>query len=321
MSCPHAGLLSTEGRRRLAHQDGGRHGRGVPVPAAAERQHGAFSRAQALAEGATASTISNRLRRQRWVALLPRVYAEPSKVTPWTRAWAAVLWLPRGVLSGETALWLWDVLPRTDTIHLTATDAPSRARTPTWLRLHRQPITSAERSLALGLPVVCLERALLDCMCSWPARLAAELVDATLASTVSRRALLRSYHSQLGRRGSRQAGRLLAHAAPGAASAPERRLASALRRAGFTRFRRNAPVLQYRADLLDPDLRLIIEVDGWSAHGDRISFQHDRTRQNDLVRHGYVVLRFNATEVLHRLPDVVAEIGSMVERLEARRLP
>lgn len=262
-------------------QNGGRHGRGVPVPAAAERQHGAFSRAQALAEGATASTISNRLRRQRWVALLPRVYAEPSKVTPRTRAWAAVLWLPRGVLNGETALWLWDVLPRTDTIHLTATGAPSRARTPTWLRLHRQPITSVERSLALGLPVVCLERALLDWMCSWPARLAAELVDTTLASTVSRRALLRSYHSQLGRRGSRQAGRLLAQAAPAAASVPERRLASALRRAGFTRFRRNA-------------------VDGWSAHGDRISFQHDRTRQNDLVRHGYVVLRFTATEVLHR---------------------
>lgn len=104
-------------------------------------------------------------------------------------------------------------------------------------------------------------------------------------------------------------------AVPGAASHPERVLAGALRRAGITGFRVNAPVRGYVADLLYDRLRLVVEIDGWAFRGSRAAFQRDRRRQNVLVAAGYTVLRYTASDIEHRLPEVVAQIGKVVTAL------
>ena len=51
-----------------------------------------------------------------------------------------------------------------------------------------------------------------------------------------------------------------------------------------------------------------MEIDGWSAHSDRESFERDRRRQNALVNAGYVVLRFTWRDLKDRPDDVVAEM-------------
>ncbi len=112
-------------------------------------------------------------------------------------------------------------------------------------------------------------------------------------------------------------GRHLSSLVSGAASVPERRLAQGLRSAGLTGFLINEPVLGYVADFLDPALRLIIEVDGYRTHSTRVAFQHDRTRQNVLVAHGYTVLRYTAHDVCTRLDSILDEVAAVVT--QARR--
>lgn len=96
-------------------------------------------------------------------------------------------------------------------------------------------------------------------------------------------------------------------------------LARALPRAGLNGFQVNQPVRGYLADLLYEPLRLIIEIDGWAYHGNREAFQRDRARQNVLVAAGYMVLRYTALDIEHRLPEVLAQIREVVTALQAKQ--
>jgi very-short-patch-repair endonuclease len=72
-----------------------------------------------------------------------------------------------------------------------------------------------------------------------------------------------------------------------------------------------------RVDAAYPELRLAIEVDGFSAHSSPDAFQRDRTRQNRLVALGWTVLRFTWADIVQR-PTVVAQtIREAVSRLQA----
>jgi very-short-patch-repair endonuclease len=46
--------------------------------------------------------------------------------------------------------------------------------------------------------------------------------------------------------------------------------------------------------------RLIVETDGWQAHGTRPAFERDRGRDADLLVAGWRVLRFTHTQVERR---------------------
>ncbi|MGH3930710.1 MAG: DUF559 domain-containing protein [Pseudonocardiaceae bacterium] len=58
-------------------------------------------------------------------------------------------------------------------------------------------------------------------------------------------------------------------------------------------------------------------MDGYRTHSTRVAFQHDRTRQNVLVAHGYTVLRYTAHDVSTRLGSILDEIAAVVT--QARR--
>lgn len=72
-----------------------------------------------------------------------------------------------------------------------------------------------------------------------------------------------------------------------------------------------------RVDAAYPDLRLAIEVDGYSAHASPDAFQRDRTRQNRLVVLGWTVLRFTWADVIERPEAVANAIRSALESLSA----
>jgi len=65
------------------------------------------------------------------------------------------------------------------------------------------------------------------------------------------------------------------------------------------------PVGPYYADFLCRELRLIIEIDGYSHE---MQQSDDDKRTKDLVRHGYKVVRFTNDDVLKNVEGVVRQI-------------
>jgi very-short-patch-repair endonuclease len=283
------------------------------------RQHGVATRAQFLAAGIPAPTISTWLRRGRLQRVLPQVYlAGPPQ--SYAHVQAALLWLPEGVASHRTAAWILGLLDRRpEVVEVTVPRHCTRQATVPWLRLYRRDLPLAVQLMCGELAVVEPEQALLDCMAVLDGDAAARLFGRALVGLVRQQHLRQRHRDNLGRHGNTAAWRQLREAVPGAASHPERVLAKALQRAGLHGFRVNHPVRGFLADLLDRDLRLIIEVDGWSTHSDRAAFQRDRTRQNVLVAAGYTVLRYTADDVTRRLPAVVAEVAMVVTKLRQAR--
>lgn len=115
-----------------------------------------------------------------------------------------------------------------------------------------------------------------------------------------------------GLRGVRRAHQALALSDRRAESPPETRLRVALVAAGL------APVPQYdvvvggrhlaRVDLAFPDRRIAVEYDGRAVHEREDVFVRDRQRQNDLVRAGWLVLRFTAADLRFGAASAVAQV-------------
>lgn len=89
----------------------------------------------------------------------------------------------------------------------------------------------------------------------------------------------------------------------------ERRMWSRLRGRRFDgyKFRRQMPIEGYIADFASVEGKLIIELDG-GQHA--MAIERDQRRTEAIETAGYVVLRFENTEVLTNtegVPDVIAE--------------
>jgi very-short-patch-repair endonuclease len=85
-------------------------------------------------------------------------------------------------------------------------------------------------------------------------------------------------------------------------------------------FRRQRPVLQYIADFMCIDLKLIIEIDG-VTHTWENSIERDLKRQGDLECAGFTVLRFTDEEVLKHMNIVRVQIEHCISKLEAQVHP
>ncbi len=69
----------------------------------------------------------------------------------------------------------------------------------------------------------------------------------------------------------------------------------------------NRPKGRYFPDFRWEQLGLIVEVDGYEGHAGRLAFLDDASRENDLRRMGYQVLRFTWEEVTEK-PELVARL-------------
>ena len=125
-----------------------------------------------------------------------------------------------------------------------------------------------------------------------------------------------------GLRGVVQARRALTLADPRAESPPESRLRVLLVLAGLDpvpQFEVRAGAGWYRVDLAFPELRIAVEYDGREVHDRSDVFTADRRRQNALVAHGWVVLRFTAADLRRdRQQGLIATVQAAV-RAQTRR--
>ena len=81
---------------------------------------------------------------------------------------------------------------------------------------------------------------------------------------------------------------------------------------GYT-FLRQRPIDNYIVDFFCKDLKLIIELDG-EIH--RYQKSKDKRREEELLRLGYSIIRFNNEEVLHELVNVERTLENFIDELE-----
>ncbi|CAN5265546.1 hypothetical protein BH23BAC3_BH23BAC3_11650 [soil metagenome] len=86
------------------------------------------------------------------------------------------------------------------------------------------------------------------------------------------------------------------------------------KKTGYT-FLRQRPVLNYISDFLCKDLKLIIELDGYS-HDFEQQWKKDKQKQHELEDAGFKILRFSDDLVMNDLRYVESEIMYWIDKLE-----
>lgn len=69
-----------------------------------------------------------------------------------------------------------------------------------------------------------------------------------------------------------------------------------------------------RVDFAWPNLRLIVEADGYAFHSDRVAYRRDRARLNELERLDWRVLRFTWEDVMRAPDSVIAVIEDCLQQ-------
>lgn len=284
-------------------------------------QYGVFTREQARQQAWSDRQVRRRVQTGRWVRVAGVALALPgTAVGPRALAVAVRLTWPDGVVSHELAGALWG-LPIHAPDVATATLPPGQVRRGYRLRARRSDIPLEDRQWWGQVRVTTRERTqfdLLGCLPWAEARsllawlLSRRLLDLTqLATAVNRRKHLQ---------GNVQRRRLLAVSASGSLSAAEDVFHELMHTTGIDGWIANAPIevggrVVALADVLFPAARVIVEIDGWAAHGTRAAFQRDRSRQNQLVAAGYLVLRFTWADLTERPGYVVATLRRVLTKI------
>jgi very-short-patch-repair endonuclease len=292
------------------------------IPATANRYGGVFTRAHARTEGMSYRRIERLIDRGLWQRVVATAFVAASMpVTPRRRAWAAHL-LTGASVSHATAARLYridlEAQLQLDGFHVTVD--PNRVLRVADIRPHRLRLPPSDRVQIDGIPATSVMRTVVDLLASLPiddarrlryrARQHDWLRDDELEAHIAARA---------GWAGTPQLRLLLSEAAPGAHSTLESALHTDLRRGGITGWRANVAVMDAHgligvADVLFEEIKLVLEADGRSYHGED-RFQHDRTRQNRLTAAGYTVLRFTYDDIIRRPTDLVATVRATIARL------
>lgn len=291
------------------------------VPPVAVRQYGLFTRAQALAAGATVAQVRHRREAGRWRVVVGDALTAYAHVgEPWLRAQAAALTWPDAVVCLSTAALVHHLpVPDDGGAHVVV---PANRRGRAGLVPHRVPLAPGD-VVRVGLALITSrERTLVDCVGRLPRHEAERLVTwAGTRGLLDARILEAALRDRPGAWGNRQRQRCAADLAAGAYNAAERRLQAILRESGIGGWRGDQRLdlpggRVVRVDVFCRRERLVIEVDGFDAHG-RAEFQEDRTRQNALVAAGYTVLRFTWWDLVDRPAQVAREIRATLALAEA----
>lgn len=286
---------------------------GVQATALGGRQHGVITRAQLNAVGLSDRAIQGRIRAG-WLHRVHRgVYTVGSSTLSRHGYFLAAVFAvgDRGVLSHRSAAFLWGLLPRSGPrIDVTVSTSGGR-KVRRLVIVHRSPLEDEEVTTRHGIPVTAPARTLLD--------LAAVVTDRELERAFDEAAYLRldlrGLQSRRGRPGAARLARILAEHTPGSTrtrSEFEERMIGLCRRHALPQPRVNATVEGFLVDFAWPAHRLIVETDGWKAHGTRTAFERDRRRDADLVVAGWRVVRITWSRLQEEADAVAADLQTLL---------
>ena len=86
------------------------------------------------------------------------------------------------------------------------------------------------------------------------------------------------------------------------------------RKLGY-QFYRQRPILNYIGDFFCKELKLVIETDGATHFYEEVK-RKDKEKEENLISHGYTILRFKDTEVDGELEKVKEKIESWIKNYE-----
>jgi very-short-patch-repair endonuclease len=290
------------------------------IEALARRQHGVFSRRQALLLGASSAMIDRRVRANAWIRLDAGVYALPGNPPTWRRQLkAAELSVPGSAVCGRAAGALHRLTgfrPARPEI-VVPEGCAGRNRLATVRRYTPDRLVVVD-----GIRAVTAAQALVDSSASVSVgRLGRALDDLVTAEPAELDAVRARFLAAVGRPGLGRLRGLLDERGDGYVPT-QSELESALRLVVAARvpdIRWQAPLpwqppdCRQRVDGLIDAWRVVLEGDGRRWHTRVADFERDHERDLAAVRHGYVVARFTWSQLTQRpawCTDVLIDIGS-----------
>lgn len=281
----------------------------------AARQHGVVSRAQLRAAGLAPSAIERRVLSARLHRVHRGVYAlAPPPHHPFTGHHAALLACgDEAVLSHASAAALWRIAPAWP--EQPEVSVPRSRRSVAGVTLHRtRSLPPDQTTRRHGFPTTTVERTLLDLAeTTGTDELVRALGEAQYLRLTTHRRLTRLLDASPGRHGVKLLRDLL-HDGGATHSQLEARFLALIRHARLPAPEVNARIGPYRVDFLWRERRMIVETDGWQAHGTRTAFERDRRRDAELAARGFRVLRVTSRQ-LEREP--VATVAAVAGALAA----
>jgi very-short-patch-repair endonuclease len=282
--------------------------------------HELTERPFSLDEAREAGLTWSALRGKAWRRVGPRLYrldSLPDDPLLTLFGWQRVL-PPETVFIGATAAWLHRLgLEPTKPVEI-ALPVSSGVRSRDGLMVRRLEIPRHELVSIRGIHVTALLRTLADLSLRLPPVEALVAVDAAVRKRLTSSIAMARYAISIkGRPGAARLRSLAQLAAP-AESPMETRLRWLLIEAGLQRPQVQAKLLDgaARADLYYPEARLVIEYDGGN-HRDRLA--EDDQRQNLLVRAGYRLLRFTASDVYGHQDVVIDQVRGALAVTPSKR--
>ena len=89
----------------------------------------------------------------------------------------------------------------------------------------------------------------------------------------------------------------------------ERRMLELVRAARLPEPKANQKLGAWEADLVWREQRLIVEVDSYTFHSSRRSFERDRRKDQELQAAGYRVIRFTWRQITYEPEAVIAALA------------
>jgi very-short-patch-repair endonuclease len=104
-------------------------------------------------------------------------------------------------------------------------------------------------------------------------------------------------------------------------SALEQRFLTLIARHGLPRPQASVQIGGYEVDFYWPDANLIVELDGFAAHGTRARFESDRRRDRALGRSGKRTIRLTANALSYEEDAIAEELAELTNRSRASSNP
>jgi very-short-patch-repair endonuclease len=273
---------------------------GRNIASLATRQHGVVSRRQLLDEGLDRGRIDRAIANGHLLPLHVGVYAVGHRPRTDLARWKAATLACDGVLSYHSAGAHFG-LPINDN-GFTHVTAPRSLRRP-YIHTHRSQLHPDDHTTVKGIPVTTMARTLID--------LDRILDDKAFDRLVREAMFQRRFNDTQIREALTRKRSLRLRTYLSDQQATQSDLEDLLLRI-CDRHRIPRPQSQRgtnpRVDFIWHAERLIVEADGWLAHGTRHAFQRDRTTTNALQLAGYTVLRFTEDDLKKRPRTVATQI-------------
>lgn len=277
----------------------------------AGRQDNVIGREQLLSAGLGRGAIAHRVRTGAWQRLHNNVYLlGPAPPSLMARARAAALACGAdAVVSHRSAAEMFALLPEIPgDVHVSVAGRNVAPRA--GVRRHRiTTFASGEVTKVHGIPVTSVARTISDLAATESAREVEQAFQEALYRKIVTPHAVDAVLEREPRRAGAPVIRALLRDPRMTRSERERLLLKLIDQAQLPRPLTNVRLHGFLVDAYWPAQRLVVEFDGWGAHGHRHAFERDRKRDQVMVAEGLRVLRVTDRQLKHEPVAVVARIA------------